>query len=293
MSKPSLFRRGAALAMATVVAISLSACGSDDKKESDTAKTGDTKSTATSTAKKDDKAGGDKASGDVKLIKDGKLTLCTDVPYKPFEFNKDGKVVGYDIDIVNEIAKELKAEVSVIATGFEGIKSGQDLNVKKCDLAAAGMTITDERKKAMDFSKPYFEATQALIIKKGAGIKDLPDLKGKTLGVQSGTTGEEYANKNAKDAKLKKYDGLASLMAGLKSGGIDAAINDNGVVFDYAKENEGFEVVKEFNTGEKYGIAVKKGNTALLTVVDKTLDRIKSDGTQDKIHKKWFGVDKK
>lgn len=296
MSKLSLYRRGAALAMATVVAVSLSACGSDDKKDTESGKSSG--STSTSTSKSDDKSAGDKssgdkASGDVKLIKDGILTMCTEVPYKPFEFNKDGKVVGYDVDIVGEVAKALKAEVKVISTPFEGIKTGTDLKVGKCDVAAAGMTITDERKKAMDFSTPYFEATQALIIKKGAGINDLAALKGKTLGVQDGTTGEEYAKKNATDAKLKKFDGLASLMTGLKSGAVDAAINDNGVVYDYAKENEGFEVVKEFNTGEQYGIAVKKGNSALLKVVDETLKKIKADGTQDKIHKKWFGTKKK
>ncbi len=122
----------------------------------------------------------------VPLISAGKLTVCTHLPYAPFQSNDDsGKTVGFDVDMMDLVAKKLGATQAVVDTPFEGIKSGQDLSTGKCDIAAAGMTITDERKKAILFSLPYFDATQALLVKADSSVKTLADLKGKKLGAQS------------------------------------------------------------------------------------------------------------
>ena len=229
--------------------------------------------------------------GGEQLIDKDKLTVCTHLPYKPFQFNEGGEVVGFDVDMMDLVAEELGVEQEIFDTPFEGIQSGESLNTGKCDIAAAGMTITDARAEVIDFSDPYFDATQALLVKKGSGITSLEDLAGKSLAVQEGTTGEEYANDNAPDdTEIRSFEDLALLSAAVKTGQVDAGINDNGVLFDYVNANPDTEVATEFDTGEQYGFAVKKdGNDALLDTVNQILADAKEDGTYDEIFKKWFG----
>jgi polar amino acid transport system substrate-binding protein len=226
----------------------------------------------------------------VQLIESGKLKVCTHLPYKPFQFSEGGKTVGFDVDLVDLIAKDLGATQDIVDTPFEGSQSGEDLNTRKCDLVAAGMTITDVRKKNLDFTDPYFEATQVLMVKKG-GPKTLADLKGKKLGVQQATTGEEYATKN-KDAngyETIQFEDLALELTAVKTGQTEAAINDNGVVLDFIKDNPDVEVTAQFETGEQYGFGIRKGNTALLAKANEILAKAKSSGEYDKIYEKWFG----
>ena len=238
-------------------------------------------------------AGGDKTevAGGAKVIKEGTLTVCTHLPYKPFQYNQGGKVVGFDVDMMDLVAKKLDLKQSIFDTPFEGIESGQSLSTGKCDVAAAGMTITDDRKKVLDFSEPYFDATQALLVAKGSPIKGLEDLDGKTVGVQLGTTGADYVRENApKGAKIKEFEDLALLTTAVKSGQIDAGVNDNGVLFDYVKSNPDTAVAKEFDTGEQYGFAVAKGeNDELLKTIDETITESKKDGQYDELYKKYFG----
>lgn len=229
--------------------------------------------------------------GGAKVIKDGTLTVCTHLPYKPFQFPQGGETVGFDVDMMDLVAKQLGVKQEIFDTPFEGIQSGESLNTGKCDIAAAGMTITDERKRVIDFSDPYFDATQALLVKSDADYASLEDFSGKTIGVQEGTTGEEYAKENAPDdVEVRSFEDLALLCAAVKTGQIDAGINDNGVLYDYVKENADTKVATEFDTGEQYGFAVKKdGNDGLLEVTNKVIADAKSDGTYDEIYKKWFG----
>ncbi len=226
----------------------------------------------------------------VKVVKAGKLTVCTSLPYEPFEVEKNGEIVGFDIDLANEIAKANDLKLSIQVTGFEGIQSGQALNSGKCDIAAAGMTINDERKEAIDFTDPYFDATQALLTK-DPSLDSLEALDGKTLAVMSGTTGEDYAKENApKGATLKSFENLGLQTSALTAGTVDAVMQDNGPLLDYAKKNPGTQVTTEFDTGEQYGMAVKKGgNPDLLDSANKVLADLKDSGKYDEIYKKWFG----
>jgi len=228
--------------------------------------------------------------GGEKLVESGKLTVCTHLPYEPFQYKADGKIVGFDVDVVDLVAKKLGVEQTIVNTPFETIETGQAMNTGKCDLAAAGMTITEERSQVMDFTDPYFDATQALLIQKGSGYDSLDSLDGKTLGVQIGTTGEEYARSNAPEGvELKVFEDLALLVSAVKTGDIDAAINDNGVLYDYVAQNPEAEVSTEFDTGEQYGMAVAKDeNDALLKTVNKTLAEAKDDGTYEKLFRKYF-----
>ncbi|WP_432108550.1 basic amino acid ABC transporter substrate-binding protein [Streptomyces sp. AA1529] len=233
-------------------------------------------------------------SGDeVQLVASGKLTVCTHLPYEPFQFKQGKKIVGFDVDLVDLVAEDLGVEQKIVDTPFEGIQSGEDLNASKCDLAAAGMTITPVREKNLDFSAPYFEATQALLTGKGGKYDSLEDLKGRKLGVQQSTTGEEYAKKHADGVTVRHYEDLALLLSAVKTGQVDAGINDNGVLYDYAKKNPDTEVTTEFDTGEQYGIGVRTGNDALREQIDRTLEKAKADKRYDKLYKKWFGTEPK
>jgi polar amino acid transport system substrate-binding protein len=235
-------------------------------------------------------SGGTTAEGGVQLVNDGALTNCTGLPYRPFEYEEGGEVIGFDIDLVDLVAKELGVEQEVIDTPFDGIQSGADFNTGKCDLSSAGMTITDERKQNIDFSDPYFDATQALVAKSGSGVTDLASLDGKRLGVQNSTTGQTYAQENAPGVELVVYEDLGLLLTAVETGQVDAGINDNGVLYDWVKEKTDFEVTTEFDTGEQYGIGTRKGNTALLDVVNRVLADARSSGEYDTIYEKWFGT---
>ncbi|MBB3096387.1 polar amino acid transport system substrate-binding protein [Actinoplanes campanulatus] len=238
--------------------------------------------------------GGTSESG-VPLIKSGVLTTCTHLPYAPFQ-SKDssGKVVGFDVALIDLVATKLGVTQEIVDTPFEGIKSGSDLNSGKCDVAAAGMTITDERKQVLDFSEPYFDATQALAVLTGSPVKTLEELAGKRLGVQGGTTGEDYIKKQVAEKKLDievvSYRDLAALQQALATNQVVAAVNDLPVWNEYIKANPSrVAVAAGFDTGEQYGFAVKKGNTALLTTVNEAIAAARADGTYDKIYATWIG----
>ena len=220
------------------------------------------------------------------LIKAGALTVCTNPPYEPFESEKDGKVVGLDMSVVDEIAKDLNVKVETIVTPFEGIQSGEDLNSGKCDLVASAITITAERKVKMDFSKPYFDADQAVLVPAGSGIDSAAKLAGVKVGVQQTTTGETWAKKQG--LTTAQFEDLGLEVEALRSGQIDAAINDYASLLPLA--NDKFVVGATFKTGEKYGLGAKKGNTVLLAKVNATLDRMTSDGTYDGIYKQFLGA---
>ncbi|GGW73334.1 basic amino acid ABC transporter substrate-binding protein [Streptomyces lucensis JCM 4490] len=228
----------------------------------------------------------------VHLAKAGRLTTCTHLPYPPFQSEIDGKVQGFDVSLIDLVAKDLGVEQHILDTPFENFKTGAFLNSGECDLAAAGMTITAERKKNVDFSDPYFEATQAVLVDKGSGVGSLADVKakGKKLGAQAQTTGEDYV-------KGKGYDPISfessdAVLNGLRTGQVQAVVIDYPVVQGWLKDKanaDRFKVVDNLKTGEQYGFTVKKGNTALREAIDKALKEAKADGTYKKIYEKWIG----
>ncbi|MDF5756481.1 ABC transporter substrate-binding protein [Spongiactinospora sp. TRM90649] len=228
----------------------------------------------------------------VRLVHAGKLTTCTNVPYEPFQFKQGQKVVGFDVDIVDLVAKRLGVTQEIVDIDFAAIKSGAALNSNRCDLAAAGMTITPDREKNLTFSAPYFDATQALMAKKGSGVTSLADVKAKglTLGAQASTTGLDHVRKQGFDP-IEFADSPKELL-GLQTGQADVIVQDLAVVATWLKKPDigaKFELVASLDTGEKYGIGMKKGNTALKKVVDEVIQQAKSDGAYDAIYKKWIG----
>ncbi|MEV0585793.1 ABC transporter substrate-binding protein [Nonomuraea sp. NPDC050310] len=258
--------------------LALSACGSETG-GTNTAQPGST---------------GTAAAAGPKLVADGKLTTCTNIPYEPFQFkDSSGKIVGFDVDIVDLAAKKLGLTQEIVDIDFAVIKSGAAMASGKCDVAAAGMTITPERQQNIDFSVPYFDATQALLAKKGTGATSLEDVKSKglKLGAQASTTGLEYAKKNGFNPK--EYADSAKELLALQSGQEDVIIQDLPVVLTWLKKPEiaeKFELIASLDTGEQYGIGLKKGaDPILLKTINESIEAAKKDGTYEQIFVKWFG----
>jgi len=249
--------------------------------------------TASGCTSTDDGGSGSKtAAGGVELVKGGQLTTCTHLPYPPFQSEIDGKVQGFDVALVDLAAKDLGVKQDVLDTPFENFKTGAFLNSGECDLAAAGMTITEERKKNVDFSDPYFDATQAVLVDKKSGVNSLADVKSKDvkLGAQAQTTGEEYVQKQGFDPV--SFESSDAVLNGLRSGQVKAVVIDYPVVQGWLKTKanaDAFKVVDNLNTGEQYGFTVKKGNTKLLAAVNKAIAEAKADGTYKKLYEKWIG----
>ncbi|WP_129309817.1 transporter substrate-binding domain-containing protein [Streptomyces sp. L2] len=228
----------------------------------------------------------------VHLVKAGQLTTCTHLPYPPFQSEIDGKVQGFDVSLIDLVAKDLGVKQNIVDTPFENFKTGAFLNSGQCDLAAAGMTITPERKKNVDFSDPYFEATQAVLVDKKSGITSLADVKtkGKKLGAQAQTTGEDYAKGKGYDPV--SFESSDAVLNGLRTGQVQAVIIDYPVVQGWLKDKanaDAFKVVDNLKTGEQYGFTVKKGNTKLREAINKALGQAKADGTYKKLYEKWIG----
>jgi polar amino acid transport system substrate-binding protein len=223
-------------------------------------------------------------------------TVGTDAAYAPFESqNEKGEIVGFDVEVVQAIARKAGFEVKFVNTPWEGIFNA--LQQGDRDLLVSAITITDERKQTMDFSAPYFDAQQLIAVREGskiAAFQDLKRLKAK-VGVQTGTTGDEAVTKllGKTSTAIKRFESTPLALKELESGGVDAVVADNGVVVHYVANNPGgkFKALtdKEF-VPEQYGIAVKKGNAELLAKINQGLEGIKADGTYAAIYAKYFGA---
>jgi polar amino acid transport system substrate-binding protein len=218
----------------------------------------------------------------------------TDAAYAPFESqNEKGEIVGFDIDVVNAIAKKAGIEVKFVNTPWEGIFN--TLQQGDRDFLVSSVTITEERKQTMDFSNPYFDAQQLIAVKGNSKISKFDDLKKLKVGVQTGTTGDEVVTKlqGKNSANIKRFESTPLALKELESGGVDAVVADNGVVINYVTNNAGskFKTVSDKAFApEQYGLPVKKGNADLLGKLNKGLADIKADGTYDQIYAKYFGA---
>jgi len=233
------------------------------------------------------------SAGTIERIKKaGVLKVGSDVAYAPFEFMEGDKPVGFDIDIAQEIADALGVKLEVINTSFDGIIAA--LKAKKFDIIISAMTITEERKKEISFSKPYFDSGQIIAIRADdTTIKTEKDLKGKIVGVQLGTTGE-IAAKKLKDKvgikEIRSYETIPEAFMDLELGRVDAVINDMPVSLYYAKTHPKIKCIGKPFTIERYGIAVRKEDTDLLIRINVILDQLKKSGKYDQIYEKWFGT---
>jgi len=223
-----------------------------------------------------------------------KVVIATDASFPPMEFvNENKEIVGFDIDLMNAIAKVQGLQVEYKNTAWDGIFAG--LESGDYDAILSSVTITDERKGKYDFSDPYINAGQAVVVRADeTAIKSEKDLTNKTVGAQIGTTGA-FAVKDIPGAVLKEYDTIDLALLDLVNKNLDAVVVDTPVAANYALASDQFKgklkIVGKPFTDEYYGLVVRKGQMKeLLQAFNEGLKKIKADGTYDKIYAKWIGA---
>jgi polar amino acid transport system substrate-binding protein len=238
----------------------------------------------------DDEEDGAPAAGeDLGLIEEGRLTVGTDTPFPPFEIGQPPDISGYDIDIMNAIAEDLGLEVEYIDTGFGTIF--RDTAQGQFDTAAAASTITAGRENTVDFTDPYYEAQQALLVPEDSDIASVDDLGGAIVGAQDGTTGETYANDETDAEEVRGFPEGPNAIAALQTGQVDAVIIDLPVAADAVEKQGGLELAEEIPTNELYGFAVAPDNDALREAMNESLQTLKEDGTIEDLYQQYFQVE--
>lgn len=245
-----------------------------------------TSTDSSSDAKSDEKKG-------MTLIEDGKLTVVAELGFAPFEYmdEKTGEPVGFDVDVINAVAEKMGLTASYLPnqkfdTLVPIIKQGG-----KADVSIAAVTITDERLESVDFSEPYLDSNQAVVVAKGSSeTEETLNDASKQVVCQGGTTGDEWIGENLPDAVRVPVDDVTAALTGVQTGLYQAMVVDLPVAsYMLAQSFSDLQIVKEIPTGEQYGIAVSKDNPELTQAVNKALEDMKSDGTMKEIETKWFG----
>lgn len=215
------------------------------------------------------------------------LKVGNDPAFPPFESTTDkGEIVGFDIDLIKAVGAAAGYEVQIISVAWDGIIPG--LVAGNYDVIVSAMTITEERAKSVNFSDPYFEASQVIVTtKKNKVINTLEELAGKKISVQLGTTGDFVVTDEVKDPIVKRFDLAPLAVQELLNGGVDAMVIDEPVAKAYAKQFSNLQYGAKC-TEELYGFAIAKKNTQLLQELNAGLKKVKADGTYDKIFAKWF-----
>lgn len=223
------------------------------------------------------------------------LVVASSATYAPFAFeNKDKQIVGFDIDIVNAIAKQQGMKIRVVNTPFTSIFAS--LNNGDVDFVISGVTINDKRKQSFDFSAPYFDAHQLIAVPKDSTVKSLKDLKDKKVSVVSGSTADDVMSREVGKAStnIRRFESTPLIISELAGGGVDAAIGDNGVIAYRVSQNPALKVVEDPNfPSEHFGIVVRKGDKALQDKINAGLAAVRADGSYNVIYKKWFNQDYK
>jgi polar amino acid transport system substrate-binding protein len=243
-----------------------------------------------------------KAAGpQFKLVQAGVLTIASDIPYPPFEFHKGTTLTGFDVALMDDVAKKVGLRPKWVNTDFDTIFTA--LATGKFDLVAAAVTAyapkgspaytkVQQRRQIVAFSKPYYDSLQSLTINesKRPNVKSVADVKGLRVAVQTATTGAFWAEEKLKPfgVKLVSFSKAPDMYASLEAGNVDAVVNDLPVSQDAVKSKTDLKVVVQIDTGEQYAFAVARDNKALLDAVNKALDALVKDGTYATIFEQYF-----
>jgi ABC-type amino acid transport substrate-binding protein len=258
------------IALAAILTIALAACG-DDAAEPDV-----------------EAPDGEEPAEDLGLDEEGVIRVGSDIDFPPFEFIEDGEIKGFDVDLMEEVATRLDLEVEWIDAAFDTILA--QLAGGEFDVVISAVTITEERAQTVDFSDPYFEATQALLVGPDSDIGGVDDLAGAQVGAQAGTTGEDYATENFTESEIVNFPTYPAAFAALESDQIDAVLADLPAAAEQEARSE-LVIAEVVDTGELYGIVVQQGNEGLLQAVNDTLAEVIDDGTYEEIYGRWFEGD--
>jgi len=222
------------------------------------------------------------------------LVVATDTAFVPFEFKKGDKYVGFDIDLWDAIAKQLNLSYSLKPMDFSGIIPA--LQTRNVDLALAGITITDERKKAIDFSDGYYKSGLLVIVKANNNdVKGINDLNGKVVAVKSGTGSVDYVKTHIKTKDLRQFPNIDNAYMELGTNRADAVVHDtpNILYFINTAGRGQFKAVGDSLEAQQYGIALPKGSDDLREKINGALKTLRDNGTYNAIYKKWFGSEPK
>ncbi len=218
------------------------------------------------------------------------LTVGANIGNVPWEFQDDsGAFVGFEIDLLNEVAKRLGKTVEIENIPFNGLFSA--VQSGRIDIAISSITITDKRLESVSFAQPYYDSDQSLTVKAG-GPASLDEMKDKIVGVDTGSTGDMWATENSGTyglASIQRYEGLAPAMLDLTAGRIDGYISDIPALLYYVKDKPDLKVVQRITTGEKYSMMFAK-DAPLASEVNDVLTTLKNEGFISGLHEKWFGA---
>lgn len=267
---------------AGLLVLSVAGCGNSaaDKGGSSSASTD---SEATTAAQSGEKA-------DVKTANAGKLVWATNAEFPPYESHgTDGSVVGIDADIADYIGEQLGLEVECEDMAFDSIIPA--VTSGKADLGIAGMTVTEDRLVNVNFSTPYIDAGQVIIVKNDSAVASVKDLANKTIGVQLGTTGDTFVSDptNVEGATVERYNKGFEAVQALTQGKVDAVVIDNEPAKSFVSTTDGLKILDEPISKEEYAIAVNKDNEALLNAVNGVLADMEENGKLDEIRNKYLG----
>ncbi|ATO32714.1 Glutamine-binding periplasmic protein [Dickeya dianthicola] len=222
------------------------------------------------------------------------LIVATDTAFVPFEFKQGDKYVGFDIDLWDAIARQLNLNYTLKPMDFSGIIPA--LQTRNVDLALAGITITEERKRAIDFSDGYYNSGLLVMVRAdNQDIKGEQDLAGKMVAVKSGTGSVDYAKANIKTRELRQFPNIDNAYLELGTNRADAVLHDTPNILYFIKTagNGKFKTVGESIKAQQYGIAFPKGNDELRNQVNGALKTLRDNGTYATLYQKWFGTEPK
>ena len=219
------------------------------------------------------------------------LEVGANIGNVPWEFeNESGEYVGFEIDLVNEVADRLGYdEVKINNIPFNGLFSA--VQSGRIDVATSSITITDERLKSVSFAQPYYDSDQSLTVRADSGIEDVNDLEGKVVGVDTGSTGDIWTSEHAQElgiGEVRRYEGLQPAMLDLAGGRLDAYISDIPALLYYTKDKPNLDVVERIETGERYSMMFAH-DSKLSAEVNAVLTALKEEGYIADLHEKWFG----
>ena len=244
--------------------------------------------TTDDSAAKDNTAATDTAA-DFKLATDGKLTMATNAYFEPWEYYDGENIVGIDPEVAQAIADKLGLELEIMDMDFDSIITA--VSAGKADMGMAGMTVTEERQKNVDFSQTYASAVQAIIVPDGSDIKTADDMEGKKIGVMQGFTGDLSCTEQFGEDAVVRFNKSAEAVMALTQGKIDCIVIDNEPAKKIIEANKGLQILDSKYSQEDYAIAFAKGNDGLRDAVDAALGELISDGTVEQIMNKYIVAD--
>jgi polar amino acid transport system substrate-binding protein len=229
-------------------------------------------------------------AGDLTTIQEGVISAGTDAPYPPFIIGtpEEAEFTGYEIDLFNALAEELGYEVEYTNTGFNTIF--RDTANGLFDTAVASSTIDAEREKVVDFTDPFYEANNALLVAEGSDIASVDDLSGAIVGTQDGTTQEKFASNETDAGEVRGFPQGPDAISALISGQVDAVIIEQPVAADAVEKQGGVEIVEELETGELFGWSVAPDNDGLREAFNEALATLKEDGTMEDLYQQYFST---